>query len=144
MGEAFPKLRAFRIDDYDEVHALWRATEGVGLDKSDTRDAIAAYLERNPDLSLVATDEAGAIVGAIMCGHDGRRGWLYHLAVAKSARGRGLGKALVERCVEDLTKLGLLKCNLLAYTHNNVGREFWTRLGFNTREDLVLSQKMLR
>lgn len=143
MAKAPLQLRAFMIEDYEEVLALWRATEGVGLDKSDTKEGIAAYLQRNPGLSLVAVDRTGKLVGAVMCGHDGRRGWLYHLAVAKEQRGRGLGKALVEHCVESLTRLGLLKCNLLAYTHNAAGREFWARLGFNTRGDLVLSQKTL-
>lgn len=143
MAEEFPKIRAFQIEDYDEVFALWRATSGIGLDKSDTRECTAAYLERNPGLSLVATDAAGKIVGAVLCGHDGRRGWLYHLAVADSSRGRGLGRTLVERCLANLGKLGITKCSLGLYATNTAGQLFWRKMKFNVREDLLFVQKVL-
>jgi hypothetical protein len=80
-------MRDFALADYDTVLALWRSCEGIGLSDSDTREAIATYLARNPGLSLVATDADGVIVGAVLGGHDGRRGYLHHLAVAPAHRG---------------------------------------------------------
>ena len=74
-------VRIFRIKDYDAVFALWRRSEGVGLNESDTRAAIASFLRRNPRHSFIA-EKQGRIIGAVLCGHDGRRGYLHHLAVA--------------------------------------------------------------
>ena len=84
-------LRPLAHADYDTVRSLWENTEGIGLNESDTSAAVALFLERNPGLSLVALSPTGEIVGAVLCGHDGRRGYLHHLAVVKAARGRGLG-----------------------------------------------------
>jgi ribosomal protein S18 acetylase RimI-like enzyme len=91
-------VRHFRIEDVDAVIALWRRTEGVGLNESDTRPAIAAFLRRNPNLSFVAEND-GRIIGAVLCGHDGRRGCLHHLAVSKRHRCRGVGQQLVNACL---------------------------------------------
>ena len=134
-------LREFSPGDYAAVNALWQASEGVGLNESDTRAGIAAFLERNPHLSLVATDATGAIVGAVLCGHDGRRGYLHHLAVAPAHRRRGLGRALVEQCLRRLRVVGILKCNLFLYASNAAGRAFWLRHGWAARDDLVLVQR---
>jgi len=128
--------------DYDAVVRLWEATEGVGLNESDTRPAIESYLVRNPNLSFVAFD-AGAIVGAVLCGHDGRRGYLHHLAVAESHRGRGLGKGLVEACLARLRQLGIQKCNIFLYADNIAGEAFWKHNGWLDRFDLRVMQKVL-
>src|SRR5580693_6650003 len=98
---AAPLLRAMAPSDYDAVFALWQASEGIGLNESDTREAIAAYLGRNPGLSVVAEIE-NKIAGAVLCGHDGRRGYLHHLAVGHQHRRHRLGRALVD---ESLTRL---------------------------------------
>jgi ribosomal protein S18 acetylase RimI-like enzyme len=115
--------------DYDEVVALWRISPGVGLNESDERGALTAYFARNPGLSQVAR-HGGPVVGAVLCGHDGRRGYLHHLAVAEAYRRRGLGRELVERALEALTVVGVLKCNIFVFDDNVAGREFWSKLGF--------------
>jgi putative acetyltransferase len=127
------------LADHDEVIALWRATEGIGLTVSDEREAIGAYLTRNPGMSFVAV-AGGRIVGAVLGGHDGRRGYLHHLAVTPTWRRRGIGRALVEAA---LKAAGMLKCNLFLYAHNESGQTFWEKQGWAAREDLVLVQKPL-
>jgi len=139
-----PLLRSFVLADYEPALALWRASEGIGLNESDTREAIAAFLDRNPGLSLVATDTDGALVGAVLCGHDGRRGYLHHLAVAAAHRRRGIGRALVDEALARLRARGLAKCNLFLYAHHAAGRAFWLHGGWAARDDLVLLQRPLR
>jgi len=138
------RIRPLVIGDYEAVHALWSQTEGLGLNESDSPGAIAAYLERNPGLSRVAVDPRDHIVGALLCGHDGRRGYLHHLAVTPAHRKQGIGKALVESCLEGLRALGIPKCNLFLFADNEQGRSFWLHNGWNSRTDLVLIQKPLR
>jgi ribosomal protein S18 acetylase RimI-like enzyme len=123
--------------DYDEVMALWSSTEGLTLREADSREAISRYLARNPGLSFVARDE-GQLVGAVLTGTDGRRGYLQHLAVAPSHRGQGLGRALAERAVEALRAHGIAKCHLMVRQENAQARAFWARLGWNERADVTL------
>jgi GNAT superfamily N-acetyltransferase len=139
---ASPGLRTMTPGDYDAVLALWQASEGLGLNESDTREAIAAYLVRNPGLSLVAEIE-GLVVGATLCGHDGRRGYLHHLAVAHQHRRRGLGRTLVSESLARLRAQGITKCNIFLFAKNAAGRAFWLREGWAPREDLVLVQKAI-
>jgi ribosomal protein S18 acetylase RimI-like enzyme len=139
---AAPVLRAMTPADYHAVLALWRASEGIGLNESDTREAIAAYLMRNPGFSLV-TEIEGVIVGALLSGHDGRRGYLHHLAVASPHRRRGLGRALVDESLARLHAQGIAKCNIFLFANNAAGRAFWLREGWTPREDLVLVQKAI-
>jgi ribosomal protein S18 acetylase RimI-like enzyme len=136
------QIRGMTLADYDEVIALWRATEGLGLGDSDEREAIGVYLVRNPGMSFVATN-CGHIVGAMLGGHDGRRGYLHHLAVVPRWRHRGIGRALVEASLAQLRAAGVPKCNLFLYGHNAAGRAFWLKHGWTAREDLVLVQKTL-
>lgn len=119
--------------DYNEVVALWQASEGVG--GTEPRGELEAYLARNPGLSLVARDN-GKLVGAVMCGHDGRRGYLYHLAVASSHRGQGIGRAIVERCHEQLRAAGIRRCTIFLFVDNHDGEKFWRQIGFRERTDL--------
>jgi N-acetylglutamate synthase len=133
-----PSLRAMTFEDYPAVLALWQATEGMGLSRADAPEAIRAYLERNPGLSLVAHDDLGELVGAVLCGHDGRRGMLHHLAVHPGWRKRGLGRALVRRCLAGLAAAGIDKCHLVVYAANQAGRAFWLRTGWYERPELVL------
>ncbi|HEY4753198.1 MAG TPA: GNAT family N-acetyltransferase, partial [Candidatus Limnocylindrales bacterium] len=126
-------------DDYDPVVALWRAAEGIGLSEADQREAIAAYLERNPGLSLVAI-RGDALVGALFCGHDGRRGYLHHVVVARSERGHGLGREMVRRALDGLGQLGIVKANIFVYADNAEGQSFWRATGWTARDDLMLMQ----
>ena len=136
------QLRVMTLADHDEVFALWRVTEGIGLTVSDERAAIVAYLARNPGMSFVAVAD-GRIVGAVLGGHDGRRGYLHHLAVTPVWRHRGIGRALVEAVLAELKAAGMLKCNLFLYAHNESGCAFWLKHGWAAREDLVVMQKPL-
>lgn len=132
---------AMTIGDYDEVVALWESVEGIGLDDDvDTREGIESFLRRNPGLCFVARD-GGVVVGAVLCGHDGRRGWLHHLAVANSHRRQGIGKALVEQCITALGKAGINKCNILVFADNEDGLGFWRADGWAGRDDLHFLQK---
>jgi putative acetyltransferase len=128
------------IADYDEVYALWQNTEGMGLNDSDQRAGIEAYLKRNPGLSTVAVAR-DRMVGAVLSGHDGRRGYLHHLAVEKAFRGQGIGRALVNTCLERLRECGIPKGNLFLFADNLAGRAFWIHEGWNVRNDLVVIQK---
>ena len=127
--------------DYDAVVTLWRGIPGIGLDdNSDSRRGITRYLKRNPGLSFVALVQ-GAVVGAVLSGHDGRRGYLQHLAVATTHRKLGIGKALTVRCLNALGKRRIPKCNIFLFRSNSKGRSFWKHNGWNLRLDLSVLQK---
>ena len=137
------EIRAMRLTDYDAVYALWRACAGMGLnDYDDSREGIARYLRRNPETCFVAEAD-GAIVGAVLAGHDGRRGHINHLAVASEHRRRGLGHALVEAALAALSRQGITKVNLVVFADNTGGNAFWERLGFTTRPDLTYRNRVL-
>lgn len=127
-------------DDYDEVVALWRTTPGIGLGVGDEREGVAASLARNPGLSLVAR-RGDALVAAVLCGHDGRRGSIDHLAVVPSERGRGLGRQLVQQCLAGLAAAGIGKCNVVVYGGNDAGQAFWRAMGWKARDDLLFMQR---
>lgn len=135
------KIAKMTIKDYKEVLLLWQSTEGIGLHKwSDSRKAVAKYLRRNPGLSLVARDEK-KIIGAVLCGHDGRRGHLYHLAVARPYRKNGVARALVSEALSKLAAVGIYRCTICAFTENLAGRRFWKHIGFKGRTDLMIMIK---
>lgn len=133
-------IEPMTIDDYDEAVALWNRCDGVGLSEGDDRQSLGRYLDRNPGLSQIARDASGELVGAVMAGHDGRRGFLHHLAVDPGWRGRGIGRRLVHQCIEGLRGEGIGRCHLMLFRDNEPARRFWERLGWRSREDLsVLS-----
>jgi ribosomal protein S18 acetylase RimI-like enzyme len=123
--------------DYDQAIALWRGTEGIGVSGADSRAGIAAYLARNPGFSLVAETEE-RIVGTVLGGTDGRRGYLHHLAVAEAHRGCGLGTVLVGRCLQGLKEAGFTRCHCFVYGANDAARRFYERRGWRTRDDLIV------
>lgn len=136
-------MRRMMIDDYDQLYALWLSCNGMGLnDVDDSRAGIERYLICNPNTCFVF-EEAGRIVGAIMAGHDGRRGYIYHTAVAQDARHRGIGTALVERALEALKVAGITKVALVVFTRNADGNGFWEKLGFIARGDLTYRNRAL-
>jgi ribosomal protein S18 acetylase RimI-like enzyme len=128
--------------DYDDAIALWRACEGLGLSASDEREPIARFLDRNPGHSFVACDE-GELVAALLCGHEGRRGYLHHLAVAPSHRQRGLGRKLVSCALEALERAGIAKCHLFVLDENPAGLGFWERVGWTQRVELRVCSRSL-
>jgi ribosomal protein S18 acetylase RimI-like enzyme len=129
--------------DIPEALDLWQRTPGVGLNECDSPQRLAAYLVRNPAQSFVARDVAsGKMIGAILGGNDGRRGYLQHLAVEPAARGRGVGTALVRHCLAALAALDIYKCNVFVYTTNAAGQEWWRKQGWKVREDLFTMQTL--
>lgn len=129
-------LRVMTIEDYDEVYKLWTGIKGFGIRSvDDSRQGVEAFLKRNP-LTSVVDIEDGKIVGAILCGHDGRRGCLYHVCVAEEYRMRGIGKAMVVFCMNALKKEHINKVSLIAFTKNDIGNAFWKQIGWTKREDL--------
>lgn len=137
-------IRKMTLSDYDKILSLWLSCKGMGLnDIDDSREGIGRYLERNPDTSFVA-EEAGEIVGAIMAGHDGRRGYIYHTAVRPDCRRQGVGRALVEAALNALAECGINKVALVAFAHNEEGNAFWERMGFSGRTDLSYRNRALR
>ena len=129
-------IRAMTIEDYEGVKALWLTIKGFAIRSiDDSREGITRFLNRNPGTSVVAVED-GRIVGAILCGHDGRRGCLYHVCVAKEYRLRGIGKEMVVHCMEALKKEKINKVSLIAFTANDIGNAFWRQIGWTKREDL--------
>ncbi|MQR00009.1 GNAT family N-acetyltransferase [Glaciimonas soli] len=131
------ELREFVADDYQHAFDLWSSIEGLSLHENDTKEAITSFLERNPGFSVVASDKNNNIVGAVLCGHNGRAGSLYHLAVADSARGKGLGRQMVQFCTSKLIEANIPHCSVFVFTNNDVGNQFWINNGWDdpmTRE----------
>jgi len=137
------KIRAMTINDYDVVYALWLSTPNMGLNNlDDSKDGIAAYLARNPNTCFVA-EKSGDIVGIILSGHDGRRGFIYHVAVAQSEQRHGIGTALVGTAMSALAREGINKVALVVLAPNEKGNAFWESQGFTTRSDLVYRNKAI-
>ena len=122
------KIRAMKLADYAPVYRLWRETKEVVLVEDDSRAGIKLYLSRNPGLCFVATVGV-KIVGTALCGHDGRRGILRHLAVRPEFRKQGIGRALVQKCLDGLAKQGIRKCNIFVMDYNKAGLRWWKSLG---------------
>ena len=129
-------IRIMTIDDYDMVYDLWMKIKGFAIrSMDDSREGVARFLIRNPETSVVAIRD-GKVVGAILCGHDGRRGCLYHVCVDPEYRMQGIGKAMVVMTMEELKRQKISKVSLIAFTQNDVGNKFWRRIGWTKREDL--------
>ena len=124
------------IEDYDQVRALWMTIKGFAIRSiDDSREGVARFLRRNPTTSVVAVED-GKVVGAILCGHDGRRGCLYHVCVNPEYRRRGIGKAMVVFCMDALKAEKINKVSLIAFTKNDIGNAFWKEIGWTKRGDL--------
>ena len=136
------QIREMSIADYETMYALWQNTEGIGLSDADSKEGIKRFLERNPGLSFVACD-GDEIVGAALCGHDGRRGYIHHLAVAKSHRKQGIGKSLVGRCMFALMQIGIAKCHLFVFDDNQEAIKFWNKVGWTERVELMLMSQQI-
>lgn len=129
-------LRPMVIDDYDEVYALWMTIHGFGIRSiDDSKEGVERFIKRNPTTSVVALD-GDKIVGAILCGHDGRRGCLYHVCVHEAYRKRGIGKSMAVFCMRALQAENINKVSLIAFKSNEGGNAFWKTVGWTFREDL--------
>ena len=131
------------IEDYDNVYSLWMSCVGMGLNNlDDSRSGIEKFLNRNPDTCYVAIDN-DTIVVVIMGGNDGRRGYIYHTSVHPDYRKQGIGRKLVDTALDSLLKLGINKVALVVFDRNKAGNEFWEKMGFTTRNDLIYRNKAL-
>ena len=129
-------VRTMTIDDYEEVSLLWHKIKGFSIRSiDDSREGVARFLKRNPDSSVVAVEDS-RVVGAILCGHDGRRGCMYHVCVDPEYRMRGIGKSMVVFAMNALKKEHISKVSLIAFTKYDVGNKFWRCIGWTKREDL--------
>jgi len=129
-------LRPMQVEDYENVHTLWKSIKGFSLRSiDDSYDGIKKFLLRNPDTSVVY-EKDGRLTGTILCGHDGRRGYLYHVCVAEEVRMQGVGKAMVRYCTNALEKEGITKISLITFRRNMLGNTFWQKLGWAKRNDL--------
>ena len=131
------EIREMSVEEYNSIYELWENSEGVGLSDSDAKPEIAKFLQRNPGLSFTAWD-VGTLLGAILCGHDSRRGYIHHLAVRESHHRSGVGRALVDRCIHELKLLGIGKCHLFVFKTNEVGLSFWENLEWIARDELLI------
>ncbi len=132
-----PVIQPMTAADYDQTLALWQEVEGVGLSSADSREQIERYLKRNPGQSLLAWQE-DLLVGAVLCGHDGRRGYIHHLAVRPGHRRQGIGRLLVSRCLTALAAEGIEKCHLFVFSQNEAAIKFWQAVGFTGRTELSM------
>jgi len=128
------------LDDHREVVALWERSEGVGLSDADKPSGLEQFAERNPGMCFVARD-GDDLVGAVLCGHDGRRGYIHHLAVAKTHQQGGLGTALTDRCLDALREIGIDKCHLFVFRSNQGTLDFWHKAGWFERGELTIMSK---
>lgn len=136
-------IRKMVKEDYDKVYALWLSCSGMGLNNlDDSREGIERYLNRNPDTCFVAED-GDRLVGVILAGNDGRRGFIHHTAVSPDCRRRGIASSLVKSALEALKNCGINKVALVVFEKNSVGNEFWENEGFTSRGDLVYRNKTL-
>ena len=133
-------IREMTPQDFEQVLVLWQQAEGVGLSEADSPDRLTRFLEHNPGLSFVAMD-GNQLVGAVLCGHDGRRGYIHHLAVAPSHQRQGIGRLLVNRCLAALTEVDIDKVHLFVFGANKRALAFWKASGWTERVELKLFSK---
>ena len=130
------------VDHVSEVVELWNGTEGLILTYSDNASDLSRYFADNPEMSHVAVCD-GQVIGAALCGHDGRRGYLHHVAVQSEQRGQGIGQALVNACLSKLNAVGIEQCNLFVVNDNDDGKRFWTDKGWSEWPNIRLMSKRL-
>lgn len=136
-------IRPLVIRDYDNLLDLWLSCHGMGLNNlDDSREGIERFLARNPDTCFVCEGE-GRLIGAIMAGSDGRRGYIYHTCVREEYRHQGIGTQLVDTVMSALESLGIHKAALVVFARNEAGNAFWEKMGFTRREDIVYRNKVI-
>ena len=136
-------ISQFTVESYDGVLALWQQCDGIGLSEADSRESIQAYLDRNRRMSFIALSD-GKVVGAVLAGHDGRRGYIHHLAVAANCRRQGLARQLVDHCLAALADAGIRKCHIFIFNGNADGIAFWKAAGWTSRSDIRVISKTIQ
>jgi ribosomal protein S18 acetylase RimI-like enzyme len=133
-------FRELTLEDFPQVIALWKNTENIGISSADSIENLEVFLQRNPGLSFVVENDH-SIIGAVLGGHDGRRGAIYHLAVQKEYRGNSIGKILIDHCLQAFKQTGIERCHIHVYAGNQQGLKFWQKNGWFPRPELVLLSK---
>jgi ribosomal protein S18 acetylase RimI-like enzyme len=136
------EILPFTIQDYADAYALWAQTPGIGLSEADSEANVARYLARNPGSSFTARED-GRLLGTVLAGSDGRRGYLHHLVVEPAARRRGVGQTLVEASLKALRAQGIRKCHLFIFHANSAGQAFWRAAGWTERTDIEVFSRTL-
>ncbi len=137
------KIVKMKIKNYKDVYSLWISTPGMGLNKTDdSKKGIGKYINRNPNTCFIAKENK-KVIGVILSGHDGRRGFIHHTAVDCAYRNKGIGTALVNKAIEALKKEGINKVCFVVFKNNELGNQFWENYGFKIREDLVYRNKVI-
>lgn len=134
------EIRSMKIEDYDEIFSMWQITSKRALCEADSRDNIERYLLRNEGMSQVAV-ENGRIIGTVLAGHDGRRGFIHHMAVLPEYRRKHIGNALATEAIKKIAEDGIDKTHIFCYQDNLTGQGFWSSLGFKKRGDLFVYSK---
>ena len=137
------EIRLMDISDYDGAYSLWCSCAGMGLNNlDDSREGFARFLRRNPETCFIAAAD-DRIIGTILAGNDGRRGFIYHTAVHPEYRRQGIGTALVNAAIDAMQTLGIYKVTLVVFARNVEGNAFWEAQGFTAREDLTYRNRTL-
>lgn len=137
------QIRLMRSDDYQSAYELWNGLPGIGLSSADTKQALLSFMDRNPKTCFVAEDE-GNLIGTILGGSDGRRGYIYHLAVDGDHQKHGIGRELVQVCLQALRDQGIEKCHIFVIADNQEGQAFWQKEGWQLRDDILVMSKNLK
>ena len=130
------------ISDYEHAIELWRTLAGIGLSSADSEIKIRKFLEKNPGTCFAALKQNN-LIGTILGGSDGRRGYIYHLAVQESEQEQGVGKKLLDACLTAFKALGIQKCHIFVISDNLKGIDFWLHTGWEKRDDILVMSKEL-
>lgn len=135
-------LQPMNIKDYAEIYKMWNSIPGIELSEADSEESIARYLERNPNLSYVYCKD-NKIIGTILCGHDGRRGFIHHTCVLPEYQGQSIGRILVKKALEELKNNKIDQCHIFVFHDNEAGHDFWNRMGWVKRTELSICSKVI-
>ena len=135
--------RTMHLLDFEQALELWRSLTGMGLSSADEKDNIRDFLQKNPSTCFVALKD-GILIGTILGGSDGRRGYIYHLAVQQSEQNKGLGKKLLDLCLNEFKKSGIQKCHIFVISDNAKGIVFWEKVGWQLRDDILVMSREIK
>lgn len=130
-------IREMTIEDYEEVYSMWLTTSRRALSKADEKPQMDMYLKHNKGMSQVAVVD-GKIVGTVLAGHDGRRGFIHHMAVLPEYRRKHIGHSLAQKAIEKISEQGIDKTHIFCYQNNETGQNFWRDFGFEKRDDVFV------
>lgn len=133
-------IREMTIEDFNNIIKLWKDTPGIGLSNADSKENIEKFLLKNKGLSFVCLCD-NKIIGTILCSHDGRRGYIYHLTIHNNYRNTGIAKRLIMQSINKLKESGIEKCHLFTFNDNELGKSFWNKMDWTKREDIIIFSK---